>query len=271
MALVPEGRLTIVCPYSPNVVGRGDDDGTPREGQPPMTPAPRLGSLTRSLLFLASGLVVTGAAAGHVMQAPGVYSSQVDAVFLLPLSQENPNSLQFRSESLISFAGVIQRTVSATQSGIAPTSDAVTLVGQGVRHGYSVRLPNSGGQWASNFDRPLLDVQAAGSSPAEVRTTMRQVLQAIGTDLISRQRAAGVSAKHMVSMRESPDRIPMYYSRGSHLRAVAATLALGSTLSVIGAGLMSKRPRRTQQRGQGIARLVPSAGRHTLRPVTART
>lgn len=211
------------------------------------------GAAARLLLVLA-GAALTTAAAARVLTLPTTYSSQVDVVFLLPLTPQNPNSLQFRSESLIDFAAVAQRTVSASQTGAAATSDEVTLTGQGVRHGFSVRLPNSGGQWATNFDRPVLDVQAVGSSPDEVLTTMQRILQAIRESVSARQVAAGVTPAQRVAVSLSPGQLPVFANAGSHLRALGATLLLGGGLTALAATRRSAPGRKQPVRATGPLR-----------------
>ena len=204
-------------------------------------------ALRRHLLIVACGLVLTLSCALFLVHRPGVYWSQVDVQFLLPISSENPNSYQFSSDSLISLAGVIGKSVGVSPAHESPASDEVTLVGQGITSGYSVRLPNQGGQWATNFSEPLLDVQAAGATPDEVQETMQQVIQEIENSLAQRQDAAGVRPNRRVSTKVSPSDIPIYYGGGSDLRVVAATVIVGLGLTTaLVVGLDRRKARTTE-------------------------
>jgi hypothetical protein len=182
------------------------------------------------------GALLSVLAVGYVRSLPGVYWSQVNVLFLLPQNDATPNSLQFQNDSLVSLAGIVGKSSSVGGARSAPTSDGVTLVGEGIYNGYSMDLPNSGGQWAINYDRPLLDVQASGSTPEEVTARMKAVIARIEENLADRQAKAGVSERSLVTTRLSPPVMPMYYNPGSHVRAMGATLLLclsGTAVAVV--------------------------------------
>ena len=185
----------------------------------------------RSWLILLVGLLISGVLGVQLAHRPGVYWSQVTMVLVAPKSAANPNGLSVSSESLISTAGVLAKMVGSAPREPAVVSDSVTLVGEGVRHGYGVRLPNSGGQFATNFDRAALDVQAAGTTVAEVGATISRVLGEIRADLDRLQRDAGVAAVNLIRLQQSPPTLPIYYQTGSKTRALATTLVLGAGLS----------------------------------------
>ena len=145
---------------------------------------------------------------------------------LVPKSVRNPNGLQSSSDSVIAAAGVVAIKVGSS-TPVSAVSDNVSLVGEGIRSGYRVRLPNSGGQWANNFDQSLLDVQAAGATPAEVSATMQNVLDRINSTLQSMQSDAGSARANDIELALSPPTWPMYYQSGSRARTVLATMLLG--------------------------------------------
>jgi hypothetical protein len=177
----------------------------------------------------------------------------VRVLFLVPQSSANPNALATTSSSVITTAGAVARIV---DPGVEQTaSDDVTLAGEGVRHGFAVRLPNNGGQWATNFDRPELEVQAVGSSAAEVNATMNGVLREIRTTLQNLQASRRVAPHNMITVSQSPPTVPLYYQTGSPVRALAATLLLGVGLSLAAAGL-ARRLERRRRRRRLIANLV---------------
>jgi hypothetical protein len=177
------------------------------------------------------GLLISVAAGLYLAKRPGVYWSEVTVVLIAPKSAANPNGLSVSSESLIDTAGVLAKMVGSSPPGPAVVSDSVTLVGEGVRHGYGVRLPNSGGQFATNFDRAALDVQAAGTTVAEVSGTLNRVLNTISDDLDRLQSDAGVAKVNLIRTQLSPQTAPIYYQTGSKTRALAITLVLGGGLS----------------------------------------
>ena len=113
------------------------------------------------------GLALVGVVLTFLLRATGVYWTQADVVFLSPASDRFPNALRTTSQSLIAMAGVTEREVNrqSPAPATAAASASVTIVDEGVRDGARIRLPNSGGQLANNFDRPVLDVQAVGPTP----------------------------------------------------------------------------------------------------------
>ncbi len=179
-----------------------------------------------------TGVCLTGALAFHVALLPGIYHQEVNVVFLWPQGPRTSNAFLHGDQTLVYNAGVVGRVVAGNSSDAQVVSDTVTLVGEGITHGYLVRLPNSGGQWALNFDRPVLDVQASGSSPEEVEQRMATALARINHELEAMQSAAGVPRGVRITTRMSPPSPVLLYSKGSHVRALAATLLLGIGLTL---------------------------------------
>jgi hypothetical protein len=179
-----------------------------------------------AILGIAGTLLVAGYLAGR----PGVYWSEIKVQFLVPKSVRNPNGLQSSSDGVIATAGVVAIRVGSS-TPLSAVSDNVSIVGEGIRSGYRVRLPNSGGQWANNFDQSLLDVQAAGATPAEVSATMQNVLDRINSTLQSMQNDAGSARANDIELALSPPTWPMYYQSGSRSRTVLATMLLGIGLT----------------------------------------
>ena len=173
---------------------------------------------------VAAGLVFSALLAWHVMAVPPVYSAQVNALLLLPTSSVVPNTLATSSESVVDTAGVLQRMVGGQGSGAKPVSDSVTLSAQGIRHGFSVRLPNSGGQWADLYSDPFLDVQAVGSSEAEVQGEMQRVLVALEQGLRRMQDEEGVAPENRIGMQLNPGQPVIRAASGSRIRALGLPL-----------------------------------------------
>ena len=115
---------------------------------------------------------------------------------------------------------------------IPATSIDVTLLDQGVYNGEQVRLPNNGGQWATNFNQPVLDVQASGPSRAIVQQRIDGMVQEIEQILERRQDEAAVSPANRIAVAFSPPEIQIRYVRGDTKRAVLVTSALGLSLTL---------------------------------------
>ena len=179
-----------------------------------------------------AGMLVTILVMGWSTTTTGTYYSQVYVVLLAPVSTEQPNTYQYIGRSLVAAAGLVVREVDPTATEPAPVSPEVTLVDRGITHGYRVRMPNSGGQWSFNFERPELDVEVAGSSPEEVRATMAEVVARIRRTLDDGQSKGGTARSQMISSTLSPPDPPVFYARGSRFRALFAILALGIGLTL---------------------------------------
>lgn len=201
--------------------------------------------LRRQWLAGLAVLLITACSMLTVMRLPGVYQAQIDVLFLAPQHGTEVNSLQTVTGSLIATAGMIGRSVSGTASGgLAPVSDGVTLIGQGVRDGTSIRLPNVGGQWAYNFNRPVLDVQAAGSSADQVLGRVEAMVERINAELLRRQQAAGVDPDKMIRTQLSPSTPSVFYEKGDRHRAAGATGLLGFGLGLAAIIVLDRRRHR---------------------------
>lgn len=181
------------------------------------------------------GIVTSLCVGVWVAHTPGVYYEQVNVIFLMPETPDSGNALQNGNDNLIRTAGVVARLVTNDWSGPEPVSDSATLLGEGVRRGYSVRLPNVGGQWAYNFDKPQLNVEVVGTTPAEVHGTMTRVLAKVNATLSNLQVSQGVRPSLRIQTRLSPPSSSVEYVTGSRARAfsVIVVLELGLTLAVL--------------------------------------
>jgi hypothetical protein len=211
-------------------------------------------AVRRQWLVAVAGVVVTLGAMLWAGADRGLYWSQVDVLFAAPQSGEG-NALMAAPETLIATAGVIQRDVTGARATSRVVSDSVTLVSQGVRRGVSVRIPNAGGQWANNFDRPVLDVEVVDETPAAAQARLQQVLADIADRLAARQRAAGVADSNLISIRLLPDSPTVEYVSGSPPRAMAMTgvLCIALTLGLIW-GVEARRNRAVASRTRPLTR-----------------
>jgi hypothetical protein len=170
--------------------------------------------------------------------APGVYYQQAYVVFFAPDLPPAANAYQLVPSSLISAAGLVGRQVDDRSEGPLPVSSIVTVVDLGLHDDVLVRIPNDGGQWATNFDRPVLDVQIVGDSSEHVRARMTATVSKIRRVLREGQLAAGAPPKQLIDTALNPPSPPVLYERGNRPRALGTALLLGTGLTVGAAQLL---------------------------------
>jgi hypothetical protein len=214
----------------------------------------------RVWLIVLIGIIATGALTYRTARAPGVFWGQVNVVFVAPVSTLFPNSILTGSESLTITAGVVAKLVGSSVDGGHVASDSVTLYGEGIRHGYSVALPNSGGQYANNFDQPLLDVQAVGADAYEVISTMNRVVADIQATLAQVQKTANSDPSSFIRASPNPSTPQLYYVAGSRIRAVAASVILGLGITVTLAMAVSRADWRRKRRPGDDVEFGPGDG-----------
>lgn len=175
-----------------------------------------------------------------------VYWTSQSVVFLAPSDPVRPNALEGTTESLISTAGVVATAVNQGRPTTLTSSASVNMLDIGDFDGWTVRLPNSGGQWATNFDQPLLEVEAAGATPDQVMDNLAEAMQRIRTELQSIQARAGVDARFGVILETSPRQANIVEVVGHRDRAGLTISTVGVTMT--GALILSLEGRRRRMR-----------------------
>lgn len=166
----------------------------------------------------------------------GVYTAQVDAVFLAPTPTDSGNPIEGRSDSLIYFAAIVEREFNEGQvTGRLATPDA-TLAGAGVRQGYTVTMPNVGGQWQTNFGRPVLSVEVVDSSPELVRTVLSDQVNRIRELTDGLQQSVAPANRIRVGL--SPAEAQVAYVGGSRSKVLVGVAAIGFMVTVAALRLM---------------------------------
>lgn len=186
------------------------------------------------VLIMIAALVTVGVGMVAISDT-GVYFSRTELVFLAPTSSLYPNALKTQSEDLIDTAGIVAKRVSGPGEVTKFASPDATLVGMGVRDGWSLRLPDTGGQWATNFTTQtlLLDVVAPSRDVAENR---QKELAALVSDTLQQlQREAGVKPVNDITIIAAPESAVIFHIGGSRTRTLAmiAILGIAATLSVV--------------------------------------
>ena len=156
---------------------------------------------------------------------------------------------------------VLAALVSAQIAGRLPpqtSSDTVSLAGEGVRHQWSVTVPNTGGQWVRQQERPDLRVQAIGSSEAEVASELSVALRRIDEEVATLQAPFAVSTTATARAQPLPPGPVMRHGHGSRSRAAAAALLLGATAAGATAAALdrARRGRGSGPDGQGASSVV---------------
>ena len=194
-----------------------------------------------------TGLALTTVAAAHLLTAPGVYWAHVDVVLLRPSAPTVPNKLSNITPRVIEAASVIQREVAGV-GGTDVVSDSISIVDEGIRVGEKVRLPNAGGQWANNFNRPYLTVEVVDETGAGAQARLDALLARVDAVLEARQSAADVSSVDRLTTQLNPGKPTVTYAVGMPRRAAGAAVLLGLGLTVAALTLAPRRPGATSTR-----------------------
>lgn len=187
-------------------------------------------------VFLVAGVASVGLAPRHV------YWTRAEIVFLPPDGPGHAgNALEGTDESLIFFAASVERTVNGGPKVVAMSSDTATLYGAGTYEGYSVELVNDGGQWQTNFDRPILSVQVVDSTASRVRNTLQSIVGRVETTALQRQQEFGVSSANAIRTQLNPEQPQVASVGGSAKRALVGEFVLAAGLAMAAAILVDNR------------------------------
>lgn len=184
-------------------------------------------ALVRNWPIVIVGALLTAGMGLATAAADGVYFTRTELVFLAPTSAVNPNALRTQSEDVIITAGLIAKRVSGPDAVTKFASPDVTLVGLGVRDGWSLRVPDIGGQWATNFATQRLYLEVVGPSEDAVRQQQGALIHVVVDDLDALQREWGVDPVNDVTVIAAPESTVIHYVGGNRMRALATTALLG--------------------------------------------
>jgi hypothetical protein len=191
--------------------------------------------LARHWPIVVVGCLCTAGIGLAAISDEGVYFTRTNLVFHAPTSNLNPNALRTQSESIIDTAGLVAKRVSGPGKVTKFASPEVTLVGLGLRDGWSLRLPDTGGQWASNFANQMLVLDVVGPSAEVVRDRQEELIQRAQQELFQLQRDAGVDPANDITAIPAPDSSVIYHFQGhrSRVLGMTAVLGVGVTISVV--------------------------------------
>ncbi|MGI5189647.1 hypothetical protein ACQEVI_16025 [Promicromonospora sp. CA-289599] len=211
----------------------------------------------RRWIVLVAGAVTTLGLMYSTTLDDGVFWSRTQVVFLAPVSAAYPNSLRTTSEDLIITAGVVGKTVSGPDAVTKYASPDATLVGEGVRDGWSVRLPDTGGQWAPHFAEQVLYVEVVAPTADQVTARQGEIIAQITEELDRLQRDAGVAPVNDITVTVAPESTAVHQVKGSRGRSVgmAGVLGVAATFTVI--AMLESRGRRHVRHGHRAAPRPP--------------
>ncbi|MGO4383807.1 hypothetical protein [Specibacter sp. RAF43] len=183
--------------------------------------------LVRRWYVVLAVAVATVIGVGLLQPPTVVYGAKVNVMFLPP-----DGVLMDQTESLIYFAALVERTFNQGHAAPRVSSASATLYGAGVRQGYSVSLFDTGGQWQTNFNRPVLQVEVVDSGAAAVQTQLDAIFTKIDTIARQTQAEAGVKPAKMIRSNQSPSPPVIVRVGGSRSRVAAGMLCLGLGFAV---------------------------------------
>jgi O-antigen ligase len=236
----------------------------PQQGAAQAVTLWRIAQAVRRHPFLTgAGVAATLAGGFAAASASGLYLQQTQVIFVAPRVPGSTNGLQSGDGSLVAVAGLIGREFDLNGAGPLALSPDATIIDMGSDEGVWVRLPNRGGQWATNFDRAELDVQVVGPSAEAVRVRMQDTLERLQHLLREGQLSTGAPENLLITMGTSPAVPPVLHRRISAGRAVIAAvpLGLGMTLAIVLA--VDRRGGRQRRKARHFRRSGP-AGAVTL-------
>jgi hypothetical protein len=179
------------------------------------------------------GAVLTAGAGVAAVRDEGVYFARTELAFLAPTSTLYPNALRTQSEDIIDTAGVVAKRISGPAEVTKFSSPDVTLIGLGVRDGWSLRLPDTGGQWAVNFATQMLILDVVGPSREAVSNRQSELIVRVQDELDQLQRDADVDPVNDITVIPAPDTPVIYHVGGNRPRALAMTALLGVGVTII--------------------------------------
>lgn len=192
-------------------------------------------ALIRNWPIVLIGAVLTAGTGFAAATADGAYFTRTELVFLAPTSTLYPNALRTQSEDIIITAGLVAKQVTGPEKVTKYASPDVTLVGLGVREGWSLRLPDTGGQWATNFATQRLFLDIVGPSEEWVRQQQSMLIDEVEHELDALQREWGVNPTNDITVITAPESTTIYAVGVNKARALGMTalLGLGATIAAV--------------------------------------
>ncbi|MFF1830868.1 hypothetical protein [Paenarthrobacter sp. NPDC058040] len=179
-----------------------------------MTAATFLGILLRRWYVVAIGLVLGLAALGAIRSSEPVFWTEADVTFLAPEREPAYWISGGSAMTLVEFADMVKRRVNQETPAVDLVLTSGTLYGAGVQQGFSVTLPNNGGQWNKTFSQPVLKVQVVDSSAEKVNEVLANILDRINNATVQLQAEAAVRGD-LISTQTTPSKSEVVFGGGT--------------------------------------------------------
>lgn len=191
----------------------------------------------------------------------GVFYSSTDILFLPPPASVGGNSLRADPGRTVYYAAIVERQFNGEHPDNTPRPTSAPLYGTGIRNGYAVYLPNAGGQWQSNFNKPAIRVEVVGESDDQVQQQMADIVQEIRAMAKVPQDEMGVKPESYIATELSPEKPNVLYLGVRNSRAefalILLTLGLGVGVAHIGDKLIGYFSSRRLRSSKRESQLVP--------------
>lgn len=180
-----------------------------------------------------AGLVVTVLMVGRVGEAPGVFVGKVEVVVHPPRTTSIANPLATQNYNAVRFAGLITEVATNGEDVPRVTSQDLTLADQGMRQATLISLVNLGGQWANDFSRPFIRIEAVDVSAPAVLARLREGVTRVTAAMQGLQDRADVRRAERATTETVPAAPQVVYEGTHRSRAMVATLLVGLVITVL--------------------------------------
>jgi len=184
------------------------------------------------LVLAVAGLVATALVTVWVGSAQGMYVGKVEVVVHPPRTEAVANPLASSNDEVVRFAALVAEVATNGEELPRVTNQDLTLADQGMRHDTLISLVNLGGQWANDFSRPFIRVEAVDESPEGVRARLDAGIAQVTRAMEQLQDDAQVPSATRTTAEAVPAAPQVRYEATHRARAMFVTLLLGSLLTV---------------------------------------
>jgi hypothetical protein len=208
-----------------------------------MTTAAFFRVIGRRWYIILLGLALAGLTFVLMNRAGGTYTAESSVIFVAPGSSGVSQVQDGYLPSLVDYAAIVERVARNGQPADRLASNDATLFGAGVTKGYTIELPNTGGQWAVSFSQPRLEISVVGPSSDWVTKTMTHQLARVETIARDLQSVGGSSEANSITTSALPTVPVVQYqgaTRSTQARALLALIILGLGLSSVVAVLIDR-------------------------------
>lgn len=162
----------------------------------------------------------------------GVYYSRAQVMFLPPPSKVGGNALKSEAVTTVMYAAIVERRFNGNDGQQKLRTTDAPLYATGLRNGYSVFLPNSGGQWQMSFDDPEIVVEVVSENQANAISEMTRITEKLRDIASEQQETIGVQPEALIATELSPAQPVAMYVGVRKSRELAALLVLAAAAAI---------------------------------------